>query len=137
MGAEDARGYCQGRWDKGITQVTLCIETQKFSRKGGKLARKKRYTVALSTRRELLRSITAADTVLPVAAQHGHPDTSTPVPYATQVFSAEDPELKQQLMTGLRGFEGCPAVQDPKPTARNGFCQMHPVPAQEMKSGRV
>jgi hypothetical protein len=42
--------------------------------------------VAVSTRRELLLSIAAA---LPAAAQHEHPDTSTPAAYTTKVLSPE------------------------------------------------
>jgi len=54
------------------------------------MQRKKRYTVAVSTRRDLLRTIAAAATVLPAAAQHEHPDTSAAVAYTTKVLSAEE-----------------------------------------------
>jgi Gluconate 2-dehydrogenase subunit 3 len=54
-----------------------------------KNSQEKRYTVAVSTRREFILAATA----LPVAAQHEHPDTAAPVAYTTRVFSAE--EMKQ------------------------------------------
>jgi hypothetical protein len=44
--------------------------------------------VAVSTRRDLLKTIAAA--AVPAAAQHEHPDTSVPAAYTTRVFSADE-----------------------------------------------
>jgi hypothetical protein len=46
--------------------------------------------VAVSTRRDLLKSIAAAATALPAAAQHEHPDTSVTVAYTRRVLSPEE-----------------------------------------------
>jgi hypothetical protein len=62
-------------------------------RDGQIILRKKRYTVAVSTRRELLLSVAAA---LPAAAQHEHPDTSISVAYTTRVLS---PDQMKRLAT--------------------------------------
>jgi Gluconate 2-dehydrogenase subunit 3 len=48
----------------------------------------KRYTVAVSTRRDLLRSIAVAATALPVVGQHEHQEAVTV--YALKVFSADE-----------------------------------------------
>jgi hypothetical protein len=44
--------------------------------------------VAVSTRRDLLKTIAAA--AVPAAAQHEHPDTSVPAAYTTRVFSVDE-----------------------------------------------
>jgi hypothetical protein len=44
--------------------------------------------VAVSTRRDLLKTIAAA--AVPAAAQHEHPDTSVPAAHTMRVFSADE-----------------------------------------------
>ena len=68
--------------------------------------------MAVSTRRDLLKSIAAAATALPAAGQHEHPDTTPSVAYKVKVLTADQLRRVAALVDQIIPRTGTPGASD-------------------------